>query len=1462
MSNTLRRTLVAGKMLLGRRKATAKPHTPPARLLFEALEPRLQLSGFTAFNDTIAGGATHANTTTYADVGGGSSSGQLKDIDTGALTPVLLSTFGFGVHPGGTGSSPASGTDAADIFSGYVDFSSATGNSLEIESGDSYTYDFSNLDPGNTYEFAGTAVRGDSSYTNRWTRITLLGADAATADHSSGAGVITTDLPSNQVVLWTGDNSQSDQGWVVQWTDIDPGDDGQFEVVSEQYIYAGSGSKGYGLNGIRLIEHEPSAPPVIVNRLPANIEAFAAELGGSILSTGGEAPNVTLYYGEGNGGTDPNAWDHAVDLGERTGVFTTVVGGLSQNTVYYCRIFAENSVGPAWAPTTRAFATLEATAPAVANRPAINVGAFSAWLGGEVLDTGNDSPLVTVYYGKTDGGTDGSAWDDSIVLGARSAEFTVAVDKLDPLTTYYFSAFAQNAVSGVWAAPALSLTTTDAPPLQITEFMADNGTALTTRTRQSTGDPFVGDYDTPDWIEIHNPVDATVVLDGFHLSDDLDDLTKWTFPSGTSIEPGGYLVVFASGDNITDTDLDERGYLHADFKLKDGGGEDVVLSDAAGEVLYSYESYPVQTENTSYGVDALGVQRFYPMSTPGWDNANEIPRAPQFSVASTTFTGSIQVVLTKAYPTDVIHYTLNETAPTASSPVYTGLLSISNTTMLRAVSVGTNGKLSHVVSESYIELGADMLDDNTNLPIVIVDTFGDGVPGTGTYFGDVFIAIIEPGEDGRARLTDSFTSSTRGGIHIRGSSSAHSTKKQYRVEFRDESDQDRGFEVLGMPAEADWIFYGPGQYDRALITNPLMYDLSNQIGQYAVRTRWVEMYLNSSGGQLSGSNVDYYGTYAVMEVIERGDDRVDVERLSTGAGGVPVSGGFIWKKDKTGMYVDPQVPTSAQRSYIDGYINTVNNAAIGQHGNWADLDSFVDHNLLNMLAMNVDAFRISAYNYKTADGLLVAGPVWDFDRALDSTDGRDDNEYRWYGTGDSSRPFDHPSESWPSSSSRVMHWWPNMFKDPDMVQRYIDRWFDLREDEFSLTNLMGTIDAHATELAEAAPRDYARWYTPRYGGFTGEINNMKGWLTNRVNWVDSQWLPRPTLNVSDGVVAPGTQVSLSGSTGSVYYTLDGTDPRAPGGGIAAGAIRATGPITVNAYQKVTARIYKSGHTPPSGTPGYVPPGYVSTGDDWSAPAVSEYFTNPLAGPGDLAIAEINYHPHDATAAELAGQPPADPDFEGNDFEFIEVRNVSGHTLNVGGVYFTGGVKFTLEAQVLTNGQRIVIAEDLEGFAARYGAGLTVSGPYNGELDNGGEQLTMLARNGSTLLDFAYNDASSWPGRADGKGASLVLTDPSVIPGADPQRTDFLQDGGNWHSSVKYGGTPAVSPESAVGIVINEVLSHTDWPDYDSIELHNVTGAMIDVGGWYLSDSWGWESNLQNGNYGPSHKKCPIGVDGR
>ncbi|MBN2474517.1 MAG: lamin tail domain-containing protein [Pirellulales bacterium] len=229
-------------------------------------------TGFVAFNDHVPGADTHANVTSYA--ANGTTSGLLKDIGTGANTGVTLTVTHQGVNFANAQSPPAAGTDAYAIFNGFVDFSSGDGASLEIEAAgnDHYTHTFAGLDTGVgvTYNFHGTAIRGNTDYANRWTLVTLVGVEAATPDHSSGIGVVTDGLEPNQVAIWTGYNSGAGQGFVAGWTAIDPGDDGQFAVVSTQYTgptpgvgtgTASGGSKGYGLAGVRLEEVAATGEP-------------------------------------------------------------------------------------------------------------------------------------------------------------------------------------------------------------------------------------------------------------------------------------------------------------------------------------------------------------------------------------------------------------------------------------------------------------------------------------------------------------------------------------------------------------------------------------------------------------------------------------------------------------------------------------------------------------------------------------------------------------------------------------------------------------------------------------------------------------------------------------------------------------------------------------------------------------------------------------------------------------------------------------------------------------------------------------------------------------------------------------------------------------------------------------------------------------------------------------------------
>jgi hypothetical protein len=73
---------------------------------------------------------------------------------------------------------------------------------------------------------------------------------------------------------------------------------------------------------------------------------------------------------------------------------------------------------------------------------------------------------------------------------------------------------------------------------------------------------------------------------------------------------------------------------------------------------------------------------------------------------------------------------------------------------------------------------------------------------------------------------------------------------------------------------------------------------------------------------------------------------------------------------------------------------------------------------------------------------------------------------------------------------------------------------------------------------------------------------MKNWLATRAAWVDEQYLARPQFNTEGGAVEIGFDLVMGSPDGAVYYTIDGSDPRAPGGEPSSSAlVFPGGPIT-------------------------------------------------------------------------------------------------------------------------------------------------------------------------------------------------------------------------------------------------------------------------------------------------------------
>ncbi len=814
---------------------------------------------------------------------------------------------------------------------------------------------------------------------------------------------------------------------------------------------------------------------------------------------------------------------------------------------------------------------------------------------------------------------------------------------------------------------------------------------------------------------------------------------------------------------------------------------------------------------------SLDEMRYFDPPTPGRGNTEGFEKSAErvaFSQSGGLFAEDFTLTLSTGLAGGQIRYTLNGAVPTLSSTQYTDPVPINTTSRIRARVYTADLLPGPVDSQSYVKMAADVVNFNSDLPLVVIDTNGASMT-TGLY-RPVWSVFVDKDSDGRARLAASADFAGRGGMKKRGSSTAGVAKPSYSFEVWDDDDEDRDVSLLGLPSDSDWVLYSPYHYDRALINNALAYNISNQVGRYAPRTKFVELFLNRDGNDLSYG--DYFGLYILMEKIKRGPDRVDVERLTGADTGPPnVTGGYMIKIDRRdpgdGGFTTPNInnlcyvyPKESyilgdQSAYIRDYANefeTVLNGAdfrdpVSGYAAYIDVDSWLEHDLINMLMMNVDALRLSTYMFKPRGGKFEMGPVWDFDRAMGSTDGRDYNPEAWHGTGDGTDYF-----SW--------GWWNRLFQDEDFYLRFMDGWFHLRETTFGIANLFATIDAQADEISEAQARHYARWdKPPRFDGFQGEIDHMKSWFASRVDWIDSQW-PKPPIYNQDGGSAPADfPVAISkpaGAAGTIYYTLDGSDPRTPVTGQVAGTTY-QGQFNITKSVVIKARI--------------------KNGSQWSPMNQAAFSVGPVAE--SLRITEMMYHPAD---------PPEGSPYLDEDFEFVELKNTGDASVNLNLVRFNNGIDFTFADTPLGEDGYVVIVSNEAAFLSRYDdfAG-TIAGEYTGRLENDGERITLVDATGQEIHNFRYNDR--WYDITDGGGFSLAIKDPA---GGDPLAWDSKS---GWRPSAEINGSPGeddpdIIPELG-SIVINEVLAHSHALAPDWIELHNTTAdQVINLGGWFLSDS--------------------------
>jgi hypothetical protein len=575
-------------------------------------------------------------------------------------------------------------------------------------------------------------------------------------------------------------------------------------------------------------------------------------------------------------------------------------------------------------------------------------------------------------------------------------------------------------------------------------------------------------------------------------------------------------------------------------------------------------------------------------------------------------------------------------------------------------------------------------------------------------------------------------------------------------------------------------------------------DSHRAMGWFASRSDWVHLYINGL----------YWGLYNPSE-------RLDASYLASHAGGWESDWDVLVGDDILGI----AMPADGTKDDWTAMMNLVNAGVTSETAYQAvadlvDLDSLIDYMLLHFFIETEDwphhNFYCAHRRANPTNGLPATRwqfLTWDQELSLDRFVSRDRINVS---------NNDTPARIY----SRLRAWPEFRVRFGDRVQKHLFNGGALTPE-----NNVARFAARALTLTNALVGESARWGDAReftIGGNPGTgitFTPQEWWVpelhrlwTNLFPTLNDTCLNRlranelyptiasPTFSQFGGTVPAGFALALAhpNASGTIYFTTDGSDPRAYGtGAVAPGALPYAEPLVLNATTVVRAR--------------------VLSGGIWSALVEAPFYPpQDLTG---LAVTEVMYNPPGA------GMIP------GDEFEFLELQNTGTNVLDLGGLHFSAGLTFSFpDGTQLAPGAFAVLARNAGAFASRY-PGVQLTGLFTGRLDNAGETLTLAYPTGGRLFSLSYDDDAPWPATADGFGFSLVPRQPGLTAAPD--------DGTRWRASTSPGGSPGAADSPAPAspaVVVNEVLPHTDPPEVDAIELFNPGPEGATLGGWFLTDN--------------------------
>ncbi len=578
-------------------------------------------------------------------------------------------------------------------------------------------------------------------------------------------------------------------------------------------------------------------------------------------------------------------------------------------------------------------------------------------------------------------------------------------------------------------------------------------------------------------------------------------------------------------------------------------------------------------------------------------------------------------------------------------------------------------------------------------------------------------------------------------------------------------------------------------------------DLQNAMGTASFHGIYVNLFINGL----------YWGIY---DLHERPDEDFMEEYFDA---------------DKTNFDIvkhDPQtVVAGSNESYLylldmarDGFATDESLAEIQKY---LDLPAFIDYMILNYYLGNFDWAHQNYYaatNKVSNTGYRFF--TWDAEHVMRYSNVDYDNTSRV----DIGGPTEIHSYLKENSEYRMMFadaFYKYTFNDGALSIENFEKQFLFRKNEIDLAIILES--ARWGDYRESIDGvTYTRddyWIPEVDKVLTEYIPYRRDIVVEQLQRGDNLLYPRttpPVFSKEEGIVATGESIKIENTNSgasTIVYTVDGTDPRKPGGDIGGSIYKSA--IVINDATLIKARVLNSSN------------------DEWSPLAEAYYVPGNIQH--DIVISEIMYN---------SGF---------NEIEFIELMNSGNKNIDLIGMSFINGIDYTFKQKtILSPGDYIVLTNDMGPFTSHYK--FNAFDVYTKRLSNKGETIILVDYFRNVIDSVTYTDTIPWPVLADGNGRSLELIDPEL--------DNALVS--SWQASEISFGTPieysdiSNTPVSSLQVYPNPAVDRVNivLPDQDYtfdeifIEVYNNVGQLVKIANFdYLNSTVRLNiSNLKPGIY--------------